>query len=229
MEHFRLKGTHQDVLEEKYRPIHADIVRQNDEFREVHLVDDLGISRTYALTFFSKNVDYTGELKSIDDTIKSGGSIGKTFGEHGYSIEKNVLLVDIVKLPEDIMQRFGMPNKFAKARISEFYAKNETCNPIIYGTVLEIYSPDFRDAKINAEDTFQINPTTNQLEKCGFSKHNIWEKIGDGNIWINGKDRYIKAKIKSYDEVIELVRKIEGISNVKFVKDDYSNLVKYNK
>lgn len=193
MEHFPLTNKlHTDMLEEKYGPIHAEVIHHDDEVREANLVDEGGISRTYALTFLT--FDHNNEeLVNINEEIKSGGSIGKVFREHGYEVRKNVIKVYVVNLPSQLKDKFKVESDKAKARLSEFYAAKEGQTPIIYGVVTEIYSPDFRPAEVNEIDIAQDNPTTNALQKVGISKTEIWEKIGVGNDWSDKADLIKKA------------------------------------
>ena len=54
MEHFPLVDRlHTDVLEERYGPISSRVLVHNDKIRRAHLIDQKGISRTYAITFLS--------------------------------------------------------------------------------------------------------------------------------------------------------------------------------
>lgn len=195
MEHFPLeKKLHTDVLEGSYGPIRAEVVRHDDEIREAHLVDKEGISRTYALTFltFDRN---NLELSNIDKKIQNGGEIGKTFRDHGYTIRKNVVAVYIVdQMPNFLKDRFKVDSKSAKARLSEFYACKEGGKPFIYGIVTEIYSPDFRPPEVNEVDVEQDNPTTHALEMVGFTKEEVWKRLGNGNMWEDVEDRYKKAQ-----------------------------------
>jgi len=193
MEHFPLiKKLHTDVLEEKYGPIHTEVLRHDDEIREAHLSDEKGVSRTYALTFLT--FDHKNkEIAEINEEIRAGGAIGKTFREHGYEVRKNVIRVYVIDLPEQLKKKFDVTEGQAKARLSEFYAEKNGEPPIIYGIVTEIYSPDFRPAEVNEADLTQDNPTTNALEKVGISKEEIWKRIGEGNDWSDKKDLIVKA------------------------------------
>ena len=123
MEHFQLiEKLHTDILEDKYGLISAKVLRHDNKIREAHLIDKKGISRTFALTFFSKEMP-NKEIKKINEEIKNGEAIGKAFREHQYSIRKNVLDVYIIELPSWLKHAFKTSSNFAKARISEFYAK----------------------------------------------------------------------------------------------------------
>lgn len=207
MEHFPLVNRlHTDVLQEKYGSIHADVLRHNDNFREAHLVDPDGVSRTYAVTFFPDNQE-NKEMKEINKEIQEGGAIGITFRKHDYAIRKNVLDVFVFKLTPWLQEAFQTDEKFAKARLSEFYAKKKDSKPSLYGDVLEVYTPDFRPPIVNAVDTRQINPSTKQLVDAGFSRDEIWHRIGNENDWSDAQQVYKRARIESLPAVFDLREK----------------------
>lgn len=195
------KRLHTDVLEEQYGPIHAEVLRHDDKVREVHLADSKGISRTYALTFFFGQ--HIPEIKKIDNDIRAGKPIGKTFREYGYEVRKNVIDVYAIEIPKWLQDAFKEKSKYAKARLSEFYAKKNGDAPVIYGTVVEIYSPNFRPAIVNEADHSQINPSTESFEKIGISKEEVWKRIGSGNIWTD-VPRYSQAREDSLKLVFKL-------------------------
>jgi hypothetical protein len=207
-QHFPLtEKLHTDVLEEKYGPVNSEVIRHDSEVREVHIVDSQGVSRTYALTFltFDRN---NQQISEIDQEIRNGGLIGKTFRDHGYEIRKNVIHVYTVELPEWLKSRFEHESDVAKARLSEFYAKKEGEAPIIYGIVTEIYSPDFRPPEINNVDAKQDNPTTHAFELVGITKNDIWDKIGKGNAWKDESEKFEKAKELAVTEESNLAERV---------------------
>jgi hypothetical protein len=198
---------HTDVLEEKYGKITAKVIRHDKILREAHLIDKKGISRTYAITFFTENK--CKKIKAIDDEIKNSKPIGKAFREHGFQIKKNVIDVFIIKLPTWLKKSFNTKEKYAKARLSEFYAKNKDNPPIIYGTVVEIYSPDFRIPVINKIDTAQINPSTKAFEHVGVYKEEVWNKLSDETSFKEYEGDYEHAKKDSHKIVFDLKKKIQ--------------------
>lgn len=203
MEHFPIKDKlHTDVLESKYGPIHADVLYHDDNFREARLMDEKGISRTHTLTFFEYD-KLNEEISSINREIQAGGLIGKVFREHGYTIKKNVIGVFFMQLPERIKHDFQTSEEKAKARISEFYAKKGNADPVIYGKVLEIYSPDFRDPKegINQVDLVQINPTVGSLIDAGLSSSEIWQKLDN----VSPEDRNIFSDQEQAEKTSEVM------------------------
>ncbi len=210
MEHFPIVNRlHSDVLEDTYGPISAKVLRHDKEIRESHLIDSSGTSRTYAITFFSKWDEK--RIIDINEQIKNGAPIGKAFRKFGYHIRKNVIAVYIVALPSWLRKDFKVKGKYAKARLSEFYACKENEAPVIYGTVVEIYSPDFRPSKINETDRLQVNPVTREFEKIGVSKKEIWKRIGRNNDWTDIPQTYSSAKKASRDDIFRFKKRIEKI------------------
>jgi hypothetical protein len=205
--HFPVKDKlHTDVLEEKYGPIHAVVLRHDnvremakgaERIREARLVDGGNILRTYALTFLTYDKE-NEEIAEIDDEIRQGGLIGQTFKNHGYTIKKNVIDVFMMPIPSWMRDDFKADVNEAKARLTEFYAKKDGTTPTIYGTILEVYSPDFRDPKdgINDVDINQINPLTGALQSVGVPIDEIWERLdhaSESNEWDDLKERYEQA------------------------------------
>ncbi len=193
MEHFNLtKKLHTDVLESKYGKIHSEVFRHDNFMREAFLSDENGVARTYALTIFQYDRN-NEEIKAIDDAIKNGGLIGKVFRDFGFEVRKNVTGVFVIENPQWLRDKFSDKNEKSKSRLSEFYAKKETGEPIIYGTVLEVYSPDFRSADINEVDISQVHPTTAALEQAGYTKSEIYYFLAEGNDFDTSDERYKKA------------------------------------
>lgn len=213
VEHFPLaERLHTDVLEAKYGPIHAEVVRHDDEVREAHLVDEAGISRTYALTFFPEQ-PANEDIQTIDLEIRAGGSIGKVFREHGYAIRKNVIDVFTLPLPQWLTERFAVTKPFAKARLSEFYARKEAedgeaSEPVVYGTVVEVYTPDFRPAFVNDTDRAQISASTEALARIGISRSEIWERLGRVGGWEDLGPAYQEAQEYSLQLAHEVEEKV---------------------
>lgn len=210
MQHFPLvEKIHTDVLEEKYGPISAKTILHNDTLRKAHLIDSKGISRTFALTFLEELKN--SEVKQINEEIKNGKPIGKCFREHEYAIRKNVLEVYKLKIPTWLKKDFQTKENYAKARLSEFYAKKRGSEPIIYGIVVEIYSPDFRKAVINKIDKAQESALTSVLQKYGFSKEEIWQRIGRENDY--------EDKLKMFKQAKKESDKLERVLKLKISKE----------
>ena len=208
MKHFPLtENLHTDILEEKYGEIHTNILKHTSKIREALLIDSKKITRTYALTFLNKWKNK--EITKINKNLKNKKAIGKEFRKKGYLIRKNVLNVFIIKIPKWLKKEFQTEENYAKARLSEFYAKKRGNQPIIYGIVTEVYTPDFRKPIINKIDKLQIGATTESLLQEGFSKEEIYRRIGDDNNYEDVQKKYNKAKEKSKLFIKKLLKKIK--------------------
>jgi hypothetical protein len=213
--HFPIKRLlHTDILEQKYGSIKAKVLKHDSRVREAHLVDGKGISRTYALTFFPKR-GVPSSLRVIDTAIRGGKPIGKTFREYGYEVRKNVIDVIVLPVPNWLQREFQMPQGLAKARLSEFVAKRNGESPLVYGTVLEVYNPDFRVGEINEADLKQINAPLESLKKQGVDGNELWRIIGTENIWGAKRKKLDAAKAKSTKELGNLRKKIERRMNAR--------------
>jgi hypothetical protein len=208
MKHFPiLDKLHTDVLEEKYGAINSKVIKHNKKIRISHLIDKNNVSRTHAITFF--DYPFSKEIEKINKEIKKGNPIGKEFRKFGYGIRKNVVDVFLVELSRNLQEEFKTKEKFAKTRLSEFYARKKDKKPQVYGIVAEIYSPDFRNPIINSVDISQINPLTEMFEKIGVSNKEIWERLGDNNDWSNMHEEYSKAKVLSLKKVQEYQKRVK--------------------
>lgn len=119
--------------------------------------------------------------------------------------------VFVVKIPAWLKKEFNTKENYAKARLSEFYAKKKTTKPSIYGLVVEIYSPDFRNAVINKFDQAQINATTKSLQKQGINKTTIWKELGKENGWQGTLKKKIEnAKKDSLSQAYKYKKKIQN-------------------
>jgi len=196
-----------DDLEEKYGPVSAKVLRHDSYQRESQILDSRGIARAYNLTFLARPMPKG--IKEINEQIRDGQPIGKAFRQNGYAVRKNVLDVFVVQLPKKIRAAFHTEERFAKSRLSEFYAKDEASTPVIYGTVCEIYTPDFRSPIINPVDMSQISAASAELKKRGFSEEEIWQRIGQDNDWGDVQEKHLEARKSSLPVVFGLRKRIE--------------------
>lgn len=208
MEHFpQIDRLHTDVLEDKYGPIHAEVLHHDTEYREALLNDEENVARTYALTFFSESEKDDEEVQKIDEIIRNGGAIGKTFRDFGYSIRKNVIDAYLLETNPWLQEKFGVTDPKAKARLSEFLAAKEDGRPVIYGKVMEAYTPDFRPPAINDVDRQQISAPIAWLEHHGVSRQDVWRRIGNNNDW-TGLEEVIKQSQTESQEWLDYYHKL---------------------
>jgi len=101
LEHYNLhQRLHTDVLQEKYGKIDVQVLCDDDNKREVLLIDKNLVARTYALTLKRHDWKQDDEMQLINEAIKDGEGIGSAFKKRGFDIQKNVLDVYLIKLPE---------------------------------------------------------------------------------------------------------------------------------
>ncbi len=134
---------HTDALRKKYGEVHAVIIRQNDAIRETKLVDSHGIMRTYAMIFFTGSHD---SWLDVHSGIKAGGMVGETFRAHGYETVRKTIYRFTVSIPPWMQNDFQSWAKVAQAAIVKFYVNKSGEDPKRYGTIVEVYSPDFDDS-----------------------------------------------------------------------------------
>jgi hypothetical protein len=167
--YFLNQKLHTEVLEEKYGKISLQVLHDDDETREVLLTDPHNIARTYALTVRSNNWRNNVEICAVNDAIRAGEPIGQAFKTRGYTISKHALAVYTIALPEWLRHAFMMDEYFAKARITEFVVRKQS-SIFQYGFVTEVYSPDFRNALVNAQDRTQVSAGLNNHQPMWVSE-----------------------------------------------------------
>jgi hypothetical protein len=188
------KRLHTDMLEEKYGRISTRVLRHDARVRESHLLDAAGISRTYAITLFPDD-GLSEPLRKSDAEIRAGSPIGKTFRRHGYDLRKNVLAFLIVELPLWLREAFADRRAHAKALLSEFLCRNEVSPPLLYGTTLEVYHPDFRPSEMNHAERLGEGPTWASLITEGLSLEEIWQLMeSESKAYARDDERYLRAR-----------------------------------
>jgi hypothetical protein len=198
---------HTDILENEYGPIRVRLLHHDQDFRVVHLIDQQGISRTFAITFFPAQ-GHSSSIAEVNRKIKNGNSLGKAFRDGGYEVRKNVLKVLIIKKPEWLTTAFRDQTPFAKARISEFLARKASGQIEFYGTVFEIYPNTFRPSEISSFDRLQEAPMVKNLLKHGFQINQIWNCLVNTQRYPCQEIRYVKALEESQKDILKLNQKI---------------------
>jgi hypothetical protein len=194
-----------DILEQRYGPVHAEIRRHTRKLRETLLVDSKDVPRTYALCFLSDPMP--ADARKVDADIRRGELLGRAFLRHGLEVRKNVIDVTVVELPPWLGRAFGS-GPHAMFRSAEFYAKKEGAGPILYATVTEIYSPDIKRPLLAEIDVAQMSAPTEDLERAGFGREEIWDRIGRQNFWSDVRDRHDAARIAALPALFALRKRI---------------------
>jgi hypothetical protein len=209
-EHFPIVNRlHTDLLQEVFGPISIRLLRHNNEVREAHLVDRQDISRTFAVTFLAP--PYPEELARIDAEIRDGAPIGKTFSRYGYEVRKNVLKTLAVELPAWLRTEFSHPSLVARALLFEFLARVDTRPPELYGTVVEIYSPEFRSPTISKTDRLQERPTLKSLNSAGVPPEEAWRRLGGDPAYDHTDPRYLVAMRLCRQDIIFMTKRLAAL------------------
>jgi hypothetical protein len=108
---------------DKLPPTSPVIDVHNEDMRIADLEDTEGISRTHALTFFADETAWPEEVKALNEKIKAGASIGKTFRAAGYEITKNEVDHFQIALPDWLKERFKTDEEKSNVRAYEFYVR----------------------------------------------------------------------------------------------------------
>ncbi|HLF93539.1 MAG TPA: hypothetical protein VJB14_08755 [Planctomycetota bacterium] len=194
-----------DILEARYGPVHAEIRRHDERLRESFLADAKRIPRTYALSFLANPMPR--EARTVDADIRRGELLGRAFLRHGLEVRKNVIDVTVLELPPWLRQAFRT-ERHAMARSAEFYAKREGAPPIIYAVVTEVYSPDIKRPLLAEIDIAQMSAATPELERAGFTREEIWDRIGRQNFWSDVRERHDAARVASLPSLFAHRKKI---------------------
>lgn len=135
---------HTDILRQLYSDVTVRIKSQTGDVRKVHLVDKLGISRTYAVTHFYPQ-NWTSDVKHIAEVIKRGEGIGEAFRRRGYDILKTPLCTMQVGLSSHLQQSFAASRASGVLHQYNFVVSKAGSPPLCFATITEIYPPDVSD------------------------------------------------------------------------------------
>jgi len=202
-------GLLSDALGERYGPISARVVRHDAAEREAHLVDSAGVTRTYSFTFLSRPMPPA--FRAVNAAIRSGRLIGEAFRDAGYAIRKNIVDVFVVESPRWLRHAFRVKQRYAWARVFEFHARKAAAPPQAYGTLCEIFTPDFKPPIVTPTDVSWLGPCTPGLLHCGVSKEEAWRGIGR---FEDGRDvgtPLFQARLATLPLVFELRRRVAAL------------------
>jgi hypothetical protein len=204
-----IDGLLSDALGERYGPVWAKVLRHDDREREALLVDSRGVTRTFSLTALSRPMP--GPLGEVNRAIRSGQLIGEAFRNRGFAIRKNVLDVFVVEIPPWLRSSFKVKGRYAWSRIFEFHARKETSPPYLYGTLCEVFTPDFRSPLVKPGDLARVGAATRELLARGLSRENTWLQIGRFNGWSAVRDRFAEARIATLPRLFAFRRRVEEV------------------
>ena len=203
---------HTEALAEKFGPITVNVLRHSSRVRETLLVDSKGVARTYALTIL-QNKDWTKEVGRINELVREGSALGQEFRKNNFDTRKNIIDVYTINLPRWLQKEFNTKHLRAKARLSEFLVKKKNSRPVLYGIVVEIYTPYFQSPKISTFEIKEINATLNAFKQKDIPEKEIWSRLEEDRSWDDVYDKFVMAKALSLPEIIKYKKKIENHLN----------------
>jgi hypothetical protein len=160
---------HTDALEQKYGPITAIVVRHDpagkttgERMRKAKLVDQCGIVRTYALTFL-KEYPESKELDEIEGKIQKGALIGQTFRNYHYDITRIELGSFDIPITDWLKNEFQTSSSVAHATVIDFHVEKTGKGSFTYGTLIEVYCPEFYPPSGLVEKSDDLKPLYRRL------------------------------------------------------------------
>jgi hypothetical protein len=164
------------MQEEKYEKSNIRILRDDDNLREVLLMNEKLVAQTYSITMKSREWRQCKEIREVDAAILKGAAMSNSFKLHGFTAQKNVLDIFTINLPGWLQLAFANDGNRAKASITEVIVKRQQ---IVYNycIITEIYSPAFQKPEVTAIDEMQVNMPSFSLFRLGFSKEEIWASL----------------------------------------------------
>lgn len=142
-----VRKLHSDKLKERFGPITVRIKKGNKKIRISSLIDQEGISRTIAFTFFAKR-QYKSRLDMIIDKIKRGESIGYALIKNGYQLYKTNYIDFVIQLNSWLKREFKVKELFALSSLYKLFVKSKHNGSIEFlCELIEIYSPAFRNIR----------------------------------------------------------------------------------
>jgi len=128
---------HTYTLEKRFGPVKNKIIKQDESFRMIHLVDSEDISRTMGIVQFSV---IKGEpLKEAHNKIRAGSKLGRTLLEHNIEFSKKYLGTIYVELPKWLQQDFNSNAASSKAFLSQIMVQSkEEKKPFLYANLIEV-------------------------------------------------------------------------------------------
>lgn len=147
---------HTDILKRLYSQVTVAVESQSDNVRKSHLLDELGISRTYAITHFHP-LNWTDKVAQIAAEIRQGKSIGETFQRHGYNIHKKPVCAIKVGLSKQLRERMATTRAIGALYQYVLSVAKGTDSPLYFATITEVYPADLSEV-LERERILVITP-----------------------------------------------------------------------
>jgi hypothetical protein len=204
-----IDGLLTDALGERYGRIAARVVSHGAAERQAHLVDARGVTRTWSVTFLARPMPPA--LRGVNADIRAGALVGEAFRNRGFTIRKNVIDVFVVEVPGWLREAFQDSSRYAWARIFEFHARKGKARPLIYGTLCEVFTPDFKPPIVTPADVSWLGPATPEFQALGLSAEKAWERIGKLDEGRDVGSRVFRARVATLPRVHALRGRVTEI------------------
>jgi len=152
----KYENLHTYTLEKLFGAIKLYVLRQDDHFRIIELVDENGISRTLGVVIFF-NIN-TPSLQEAHNKILSGSLLGKTLYDSNIDFHKKYIGSLEVKIPMWIKEDFKSEHNIGIVFFSRISVlNNDTFS--LYSELIEVIPLELKDKFID-----KINPL-NKIDK----------------------------------------------------------------
>jgi hypothetical protein len=136
-----------DRIEQRYGSYGVTVLSQDSGVRRsnLHSIENAGpVCRTYAVVHYAEPV--ADEILPIHKSILSGASIGSTFQDHGWSIEKQTTHIGSIELqdpshPLTALMGLDSPTALGSHSYSLLVSKGDVVHR--YATIIETHHPDY--------------------------------------------------------------------------------------
>ena len=169
-----IEKLHTKLLEAIFGPIKLHILRQEDNFRIVHLYDQANISRTLGIVRFA---DYLHPmLNGTHHKIMAGHLLGQTLSQAKIPYTKTTISRIQLSLPDWLQKEFRSNEIKALALYSHIYILEQSADaPFLYADLFEIITPDMPDYPISPDKTTTVitKEMISLLNLAGFTQDQI--------------------------------------------------------
>jgi hypothetical protein len=136
-----------DRIRQRFGNYGVEVVSQDENLRRSSLYSTHAgqrICRTYAFVVFDQPV--RGDISATHDSVLAGGSIGSTFRDSGWSIEKETLFIGSISSPHaspDLRRRMRLAGETGLAMHVYRLLLARDGRSLPYATIAEVHHPDY--------------------------------------------------------------------------------------
>jgi hypothetical protein len=114
----------------------------------------------------------------------------------------------VVEVPPWLRKAFRHPSPYAWARTFEFHARNRTSGPLLYATLCEIFTPDFKPPVVTPTDVSWLGPSSAALRSVGLSREEAWGQIRRFEDGRNVNGQFVEARVATLPLVFDIRRRV---------------------